>query len=394
MKDKMTSGEIAKKAGISQKAVRLYDEKGLLKPSDYSEGNYRLYDNEALLVLEKIIALKQIGFSLEEIRDNLTESREENILDTLKEQIALMEAKRYELERAITRINAVIARSNGKPDWDDVAEILKSMQSDQNSDDGHFFALDHTKDELDWYVKIFRSLNIRAGERILDLGCGYAKVWRNNWENIPANVHIDAYDLRGSWADDFEKFVKDNEDKLAGGSEIQLFFADLEEERTWDKLDGEAKYSMILAHYLTYELKDAEKMIERASGMLADDGVMSLNTFGNMQDGRIKWWISTFKELGLDTKILEQELAISCEKKENCIDILKKYFGRIEEIVIPCTFTYDKAEDLFKDLEKCLPNNKNYLENNIARIRKALDTMAAERSVKVFHDETFWRLMK
>ena len=71
MDEKMTSGEIAKKAGVSQKAVRLYDEKGLLKPTDYSEGNYRLYDKEALQILEKIVALKQIGFSLEEIRDNL-----------------------------------------------------------------------------------------------------------------------------------------------------------------------------------------------------------------------------------------------------------------------------------------------------------------------------------
>ena len=71
MDRKMTSGEIAKKVGISQKAVRLYDEKGLLKPTDYSDGNYRLYDKEALLVLENIIALKKIGFSLEEIHDNL-----------------------------------------------------------------------------------------------------------------------------------------------------------------------------------------------------------------------------------------------------------------------------------------------------------------------------------
>ncbi len=47
---KMTSGEIAKKAGVSQKAVRLYDEKGLLKPTDYSEGNYRLYDKAALQI--------------------------------------------------------------------------------------------------------------------------------------------------------------------------------------------------------------------------------------------------------------------------------------------------------------------------------------------------------
>ena len=67
--DKMTSGEIAKKAGISQKAVRIYDEKGLLKPVDYSEGNYRLYDERSLLILEKIIALKNVGFSLEKIRE-------------------------------------------------------------------------------------------------------------------------------------------------------------------------------------------------------------------------------------------------------------------------------------------------------------------------------------
>ena len=48
---------------------------------------------------------------------------------------------------------------------------------------------------------------VEEGERVLDLGCGYAKVWRNNWEDIPKNVHIDAYDVRGSWADDFEKYV-------------------------------------------------------------------------------------------------------------------------------------------------------------------------------------------
>ena len=88
---KMTSGEIAKKAGVSQKAVRLYDEKGLLKPTDYSEGNYRLYDRAALRVLEKIVALKQIGFSLEEIRDNLVSGEASNIEDALRLQLKEME---------------------------------------------------------------------------------------------------------------------------------------------------------------------------------------------------------------------------------------------------------------------------------------------------------------
>lgn len=394
MKDKMTSGEIAKRAGVSQKAVRLYDEKGLLKPSEYSNGNYRLYDNEALLVLEKIIALKQIGFSLEEIRDNLVGSQDTDILATLQSQIDMMEAKRYELERAITRIKAVIARSNGNPDWDDVAEVLKGMQMDQNSDDGHFFAVDHTSEELDWYVKIFRSLNVREGERVLDLGCGYAKVWRNNWEDIPECVHVDGYDIRGSWADDFEKFVSENEGKLAKGSNIQLYFEDLEADATWNNIMGKDKYSMILAHYITHELKDAERFIERASKMLLDDGVMSLNTYGTIPETRLIWWIDAFKELGIDSKVLEEELAGCYEKKKACVEVLNRYFGNLQEIVIPCNFTYNDVDDLCKDLEKCLPNHPGYFESNLTKIRAKLELKLLEGSVKVPHDGSFWRLRK
>ena len=54
MKEKMTSGEIAKQAGVSTKALRIYDEKGLLKPVGHSEGNYKLYDKSSLIILEKI----------------------------------------------------------------------------------------------------------------------------------------------------------------------------------------------------------------------------------------------------------------------------------------------------------------------------------------------------
>ena len=93
MEKRMTSGEIAKKTGVSRKTVRLYDEKGLLKPSGYSEGNYRLYDRAALAVLEKIIALKQIGFSLEEIHDNLATEKNVDITEVLIRQLRILEGK-------------------------------------------------------------------------------------------------------------------------------------------------------------------------------------------------------------------------------------------------------------------------------------------------------------
>jgi DNA-binding transcriptional MerR regulator len=99
MEKKMTSGEMARKAGVSQKAIRLYDEKGLLKPTEYSEGNYRLYDDAALQILEKIVALKQIGFSLEEIRDNLKSGEASDIKGALEIQLQKMEEKKYQLEK-------------------------------------------------------------------------------------------------------------------------------------------------------------------------------------------------------------------------------------------------------------------------------------------------------
>lgn len=180
MDKRMTSGEIARKAGISQKAVRLYDQKGLLKPSEYSEGNYRLYDREALLVLEKIIALKQVGFSLEEIRDNLIVEKNMDIKESLNRQLEIMEAKKWEIERTISCIKSTLARTDGEPDWNSVAEIARMIQMDQKADERHFHALKHTAEKIDWYVRIYDSLQLKENSRVLDLGCGFGKLWRNN----------------------------------------------------------------------------------------------------------------------------------------------------------------------------------------------------------------------
>ena len=155
MDNKMTSGEIAKRAGVSQKAVRLYDEKGLLKPADYSEGNYRLYDKASLQVLEKIVALKAIGFSLEEIRDNLTAGEASDVSEALRLQLKNMEDKRRQIDNVIAAINGALERKGSELDWDDVASIVQSISIDQKADEHHLDALKHTQQEPDWYVKIF-----------------------------------------------------------------------------------------------------------------------------------------------------------------------------------------------------------------------------------------------
>ena len=276
MDEKMTSGEIAKKAGVSQKAVRLYDEKGLLKPTEYSEGNYRLYDKEALEILEKIVALKQIGFSLEEIRDNLVAGDAKDIEEALRMQLAVMEEKRYRIDMVIDAINRTLARKGESLDWDDVAGIVQSVTIDQNADRNHWLMMQHTVPGEDWYVKVFDSLEFGKEEKVLDLGCGYSKLWRNNWNDIPCGTKIFAYDIRGGWADDFEKFLEENKNDLPEGVDINLVFSDLEKEEAWGLIEKDKTYSRIVAHYIEDELKDAEVLVAKASKLLDKDGFFSM----------------------------------------------------------------------------------------------------------------------
>ncbi len=68
----MRIGDFSKLCRVSVKTLRFYDELGLLKPSEVDPfSGYRYYEVDQLLRLNRILALKDLGFSLEEIRQLL-----------------------------------------------------------------------------------------------------------------------------------------------------------------------------------------------------------------------------------------------------------------------------------------------------------------------------------
>lgn len=392
MEKKMTSGEMAKKAGVSQKAIRLYDEKGLLKPTEYSEGNYRLYDDAALQILEKIVALKQIGFSLEEIRDNLKNGEASDIKSALELQLQKMEEKRYQLEKITDTIKRTIARKE-ELDWDDVAEIVQHVSVDQSADENHWNALKHTEGEPDWYVSIFQSLGIKRDSKILDLGCGYAKLWRNNWTDIPTGTKITGYDIHGSWADDFAKFIPENVDKLPEGVEVKLEFADLETEQTWDEIDATGEYDIVVAHYIDYEVKDVEALVANASRVVAEDGFLAFN------GANVSSWNDYFKEaveaVGADSGFIDETIAKQTEKRDAYIAMMEKNFARVESVILPNSWHYTKASELVEKM-------KDYYEGQEKTIARYKDKLLAYFQEKIekngeFTVETrsqFWHCYK
>jgi len=63
----MTVGELARRTGLSIKAIRRYEALGLLYSAGRSEGNYRLFDESALWCAQVIETLRSLGLTIKEI---------------------------------------------------------------------------------------------------------------------------------------------------------------------------------------------------------------------------------------------------------------------------------------------------------------------------------------
>jgi MerR family copper efflux transcriptional regulator len=63
----MTVGELARRTGLSVKAIRQYEALGLIYSPGRSEGNYRLFDQSALWCAQVIGTLRSLGLTIKEI---------------------------------------------------------------------------------------------------------------------------------------------------------------------------------------------------------------------------------------------------------------------------------------------------------------------------------------
>lgn len=61
-------GELARRSGVSVRTLHYYDEIGLVSPGRHSAGGHRLYGPPDVARLQQVVSLRELGFSLDEIR--------------------------------------------------------------------------------------------------------------------------------------------------------------------------------------------------------------------------------------------------------------------------------------------------------------------------------------
>ena len=78
-----TTGDLAKLAGVSVRTVQYYDKRGILSPSDLTEGGRRIYVDSDLEQLRMICFLRELDFSIEQIKRLFAEENARQVLELL-----------------------------------------------------------------------------------------------------------------------------------------------------------------------------------------------------------------------------------------------------------------------------------------------------------------------
>ena len=116
--DLMLIGEIADFFGISRKAMRLYEKKGIIKPVEVDAANgYRYYSAEQVQQLNALLELKALGFSLDEIK-KVTDGK------TTKELLIRMLQKKQQIWQ-----ESMIAAKHKAECLDQVIHNIQSSQT-------------------------------------------------------------------------------------------------------------------------------------------------------------------------------------------------------------------------------------------------------------------------
>ena len=103
-------GEVAERTGVTQRTLRFYEEKGLLRPPTRMDGGFRLYSEDDVSRVEHIRQLQNLlGVTLAEIKEMVDA---EEVLQELKAQYR-PEADVSEKRRQLLKAIDVVTRQHG-----------------------------------------------------------------------------------------------------------------------------------------------------------------------------------------------------------------------------------------------------------------------------------------
>lgn len=159
-------GQFAKKTGLTVRALRFYSEKGLLKPCFISDAGHRYYNDASIEIIQKIVTLKYLDYSLEEIEELLHNGKQQ-LIELLMFQKLQLEKKRQQIDRVIASLNQAIeiGKRSGVIDTSIFLTVIFNLLKEDEQKDYWRGIL---PDELVERIYDFCGMNIEFNQKYID----------------------------------------------------------------------------------------------------------------------------------------------------------------------------------------------------------------------------------
>ena len=103
--------DVARLAGTTSRTLRHYDRMGLLPPSRVGSNGYRYYDDDALVRLQRILLLRDLGLGLPAIAEVL--NRDTEPARALQKHLGWLKQEQERLARQIASVSLTIKQLEG-----------------------------------------------------------------------------------------------------------------------------------------------------------------------------------------------------------------------------------------------------------------------------------------
>ncbi|MDB7987651.1 methyltransferase domain-containing protein [Faecalicoccus pleomorphus] len=360
---KYSTGQFAKLANVTERTIRYYDKIGLLKPSFVMENGYRRYTQSDLLKLQKILSLKHMGFSLEEIYPMV--SKEQNIKESFSMQIDLLDSQIKHLQVIRDSMESFVQNVDEKNiDWNQIISLLQMFDIEssiveqyKNSNNLNVRISLHDQfstNKTGWFNWLFNQIDFSKVNRLLEIGCGNGKLWENR--------NIDLRNREIFLSDISEGMINEVRKKL--GKDYNCIVADCQYIPFKD-----GYFDAVIANHVLFYIQNLEKGLSEICRVLKDNGIFYCSTYGKEHMKEITELVQSF-----DSKVeLSQNRLFDIFGIENGEKILKEYFKSVQFIPYEDSLIVNQSQPLVDYIMSCHGNQNEILGPKLRRFKSYVD---------------------
>lgn len=372
-----TTGAFAKRARVTIRTIRYYDKRGILKPSYRGENGYRMYTDEDFARLQKILALKYLGFSLEEIIALTISEDKVNINQSLQMQKELVSKRIRHLqmmEQALEETQEVLEESHAT-DWNQILNLIHMTSMEHGLIDHYKNTVNldvrielhrrYSQNPVPWFEWLYKKICFSDAERILELGCGNGELWSYANQKDLENKTVYLTDISVGMVEDVQKRVAEKHlgDFLYQTADCQNI--------PFEK----NMFQIVIANHVLFYAKNMSQAISEIRRVMTDEGFFYCTTYGKGHMREITELVQEF-----DSRIQLSEIALyEIFGLENGQEILEKQFDTVELELYEDKLIVDEVEPLLDYILSCHGNQSEILSTRQLEFKEFLQEKMSEK---------------